>query len=396
MFPHSPGALTQNRNVDGFMAISFPPATYVFLTLLPSQFIHTIYVTLDTFRYSSMKWLLVISFFISGIPGFSQHRKIDFSETDRRIQFTEVATPAILAQQLTLNCSTDLQKVRAIFRWITDNIAYRTRETTIRKRKSKFNYEEPDDSMDLKPLDERVAETVLINRVAVCDGYARLFKTLCNYAGIEAEVITGYGKTEPHKVHQRFRNNHSWNAVMIDSVWQLLDVTWASGYISWRGDAFVRQLDEQYFLTPPDVFIREHYPDDLRWSLMDDPPLMAEFRHSPFRQKSFTKYKISSYKPSGGVIEASMGDTIRVEVETADIYNDMNISSDPFLDTTIYSTATSALLVPPGTITKKTIYTYCVTSPTIQWLYVLYNDDIILRYKLANKKYRAEVAVNTK
>jgi hypothetical protein len=182
---------------------------------------------------------------------------------------------------------------------------------------------------------------------------------------------------------------------MIDSVWQLLDVTWASGYITWQGNSFVRQLDEQYFLSPPEQFIREHYPDDLRWSLMEDPPLMTEFRLSPFRQKSFIKYRISSYKPTAGVIEASIGDTIQVELESSDISSDRNISSDPFLDTTIYSTATSALLVPQGLITKKTVYTYCVTSPTIQWLYVLYNDDVILRYKLIIKKSRIEIAANT-
>ena len=332
---------------------------------------------------------------IAGLPGFSQNNKIDFSEIDRHVQVVESAAPSVLAQQLTATCSTDLLKVRAIFRWITDNIAYRTRETTIQKRKSKANLEEVDDTADLKPLDERVSENVLANKVAVCDGYARLFKTLCNYAGIRAEVINGYGKTEPHKIHQRFRSNHSWNAVMIDSTWQLLDVTWASGYITLPGNSFVRQLDEQYFLSPPEQFIREHYPDDLRWSLMEDPPLMPEFRLSPFKQKSFIKYRISSYKPTAGVIEASLGDTIQVELETSDIFADRNISSDPFLDTSIYSTATSALLVPQGLITKKTIYTYCVSSPTVQWLYVLYNDDVILRYKLIIKNSRLEIAAST-
>jgi len=343
-----------------------------------------------------MKWQLLIWFLIGVLPVFSQTNKTDFSEIDRSVKFIEATSPAVLSQQLTVNCTTELQKVRAIFRWITDNIAYRTRETTIRKKRPTLTEEEPDDTTDLKPLDERVAETVLANKVAVCEGYARLFKTLCRYAGIPAEVIGGYGKTEPHKLRQRFRSNHAWNAVMIDSVWQLLDVTWASGYITWRGDSFVRQLDEQYFLSPPEQFIREHYPDDLRWSLMEDPPLMPEFRQSPFKQKSFTKYRISSYKPAGGVIEANMGDTIQIELETADIYNDRNISSDPFLDINLYSTGTSALLVPPGMITKKTIYTYCVTSADIQWLYVLYNDDVILRYKLVVRKNRNEIAVNTK
>ena len=340
-----------------------------------------------------MKWLSVI-YVLASLPVFSQMNKTDFSEIDRRVQFVDAAAPFLLAQQLTADCTTDLQKVRAIFRWITDNIAYRTKEPVSRKRKSRFTEEETDDTTLLKPLDERVAEIVLANKVAVCDGYARLFKTLCNYAGLQAEVITGYGKTEPHKIHQRFRNNHSWNAVMIDSVWQLLDVTWASGYINWQGDRFIRQLDEQYFLSPPDVFIREHYPDDLRWSLIDNPPLMAEFRLSPFKQKSFIKYNIISYKPAKGIIEANVNDTIHIVLESSDVAKDRNISSDPFLDTSIYSTPRSALLVPPGMIGSQTTYSYHVNSLSVEWLYMLYNDDIILRYKLVVKDNSSAMATS--
>jgi hypothetical protein len=173
---------------------------------------------------------------------------------------------------------------------------------------------------------------------------------------------------------------------MIDSVWMLLDVTWASGYVTWQGDAFIRQFDEQYFLTTPQEFIKEHYPDDLNWTLMTDPPLMEEFRHSPFKQRSFVKYKITAYRPEKGVIEASIGDTILVDIETASLNADRQIMSDPFLDTSIYSTPKTALLVPATVGFNKTSYTYVVTSTTVQWLYVLYNDDIILRYKLSVKE----------
>jgi hypothetical protein len=252
-----------------------------------------------------------------------------------------------------------------------------------------------DDTAFLKPLDERVAEIVIRNKTAVCEGYARLFKALCQHAGIRAEVINGYGKTEPHQVRQRFRANHAWNAVLIDSVWHLLDVTWASGYITWHGDRFVRQLDEQYFLSPPEVFIREHYPDDLRWSLMKDPPLMPEFRLSPFRQKSFSKYSIKSFKPSSGIIEAGLGDTIEIQVESANVHKDRNISSDPFLDLSVYPVASTALLMPSGgMIMPKTFYHYTVHSADIQWIYILYNDDIILRYKLVVKQRPGDLAGN--
>ena len=329
-----------------------------------------------------MKRLPAIFFLIISIPCFSQQEQDDIKKISRKEWLSETLTPPALAQQLTFSHSNDLQKVKAIFYWITENISYRTRPTRSRKKALPVLIEEINDTAALKPLDERVAENVLDDRVAVCDGYARLFKTLCIYSGIQAEVINGYARTEATKKIQRFRPNHSWNAVMIDSVWHLLDVTWASGYITWHGGEFVRHLDEQYFLASPEQFIREHYPDDLRWTLMDDPPLMPEFRHSPFKQKSFSKYQITSYNPEKGVIEASHGDTILIELETANAEKDRQVSSDPFLDTTIYSTATSALLVPSTGMNGKIMYTYIASTPTVQWLYILYNDDIILRYKL--------------
>ena len=320
-----------------------------------------------------MKWMLLLIFSLLLIEAKTQ---LPEKEKRKRVELN----PAELARDLTIGHQSEIEKVRAIFDWITANISYRTGPSP--RNKNEWENLEEDDTGFLKPLDERVAETVLENRVAVCDGYARLFKSLCSHAGIRAEVIHGYGKTEPARVHQRFNANHSWNAVMIDGSWKLLDVTWASGYLTRQGGGFVRKLDEQYFLSPPEQFIREHFPDDIRWSLMEDPPLMPEFRYSPFKQKAFIKYRISSFRPSRGVIEASLGDTLEFTVQSSDIKSDQNISSDPFLDTSIYSTPFSALLVPPGLISRKTVYTYVVNVPTVKWLYVLYNDDIILRYKL--------------
>ena len=343
-----------------------------------------------------MKCYFIIWFLLAAGSVSSQQERSAITNINHKERISETITPASLAQQLTFSCSNDMQKVRAIFYWITENIAYRTKPVRSRKKSSPDVIEETDDTMALKPLDERVAETVLENRVAVCDGYARLFKTLCSYSGIRSEVINGYARTEASKKIQRFRPNHSWNAVWIDSAWQLLDVTWASGYISWHGGDFVRHLDEQYFLSSPEQFIREHYPDDLHWTLMEDPPLMPEFRHSPFKQKSFTKYQITTYSPEKGIIEASPGDTITIELETANAIKDRQVSSDPFLDTSIYSTATSALLLPSLQSNDKIIYTYIAGPPTIQWLYILYNDDIIMRYKLQIKGNNPGIAVNEK
>lgn len=340
-----------------------------------------------------MKRLAMIWFLALTLVAGAQRDKTDLHHIDMQVRNVGFAPPADLARQLTVNCNTDLEKTRAIFRWIAENISYRTRTTVRRKKQVYYDYEEPHDTVALKPLDERVAETVLENRVAVCDGYARLFKTLCTYAGVKAETISGYARTDLSRTRQRFAPNHTWNAVWIDSSWKLLDVTWASGYISRQGDNFVRLYDDQYFLTSPEEFIREHYPDDLNWALMTDPPLMPEFRHSPFRQRSFAKYKISNYAPAKGVIDANEGDTLQFVLESHNIRADGQISPDPFLDTALYNTATTALLVPNMVKGNTTLYTYYVNSHTVQWLYVLYNDDLVLRYRLqVSKKTPGELA----
>lgn len=338
-----------------------------------------------------MKICLLISFSFLAFTSFCQQAAVDFSAIDRKVTSVKSASAEVLAKELTSFCTNDLEKVRSIFRWIADNIDYKTRQPSNRKGITFFN--EADDSSPLKSLDERVAEMVLQKGFAVCDGYSRLFKTLCTYAGIKAEIINGYARI--NKNTRRFGNNHAWNAVMIDNRWHLLDVTWASGYISWSGDNFIRHFDEEYFLSSPDKFILEHYPDDLSWSLMENPPLLAEFRSSPFKQKTFSKYKITAYKPSGGIIEVMQGDTLQIQLETANADKDRSIGSDPFLNLASFSTFSSEVLSPTSVDQNKISYIYNVTSPAIEWLYIQYNNDVILRYRLVvkNEKSRKELAL---
>lgn len=330
-----------------------------------------------------MKWLLIVCCWLTALPVLAQPRKTDLLQVDQHALSVEAGTTKELSHKLTAGYTTDLEKTRAIFRWITENIAYRMQPSG-KKTQDLFMADDNDTGV-LKPLDERVADAVLKNRQGLCEGYARLFKTLCDFAGIRSEVIYGYARTETFKRIQRFRSNHTWNAVRIDSTWYLLDVTWASGYIDSRSGQYIRDLDEQYFLTTPAVFIREHYPDDLTWTLMQDPPLMPEFRYSPFRQRAFIKYKIEQYSPSTGMIEAAVGDTLRFQLLTGSRTADENISANPFLDQSLYSSAQSALIKPLSSKGNLVQYKYIVISSSVQWIYLLYNDDLVLRYRVRIK-----------
>src|SRR4051812_26477875 len=138
-----------------------------------------------------MKLLLsVFVVFVINVA-FSQVKSVNLTNID------EFTSPATLSKLLTANDTTDLQKVKSIFRWVTDNIAYNVRSFQNRTNAYSPDYwleKDDDTSAALKPLNERVAEMVLKRRTAVCDGYARLFKSLCDYSGIKCEIITGYAK----------------------------------------------------------------------------------------------------------------------------------------------------------------------------------------------------------
>ena len=340
-----------------------------------------------------MKILLTIGFILLAQVIFSQNRSFNFGKIDHAVLSVDSDDPATLSALLTQSLTTEEQKVRAIFSWITENISYYRNVPPARKNrnrkdgKKEFTYideENDDDTGTLKPLTERVAINVLKSRRTHCEGYSRLFKSLCDHAGIRSEIITGYARTDMYRAEKSFRSNHSWNAVQIDSNWYLLDATWASGFISASSGEFIKHYNDYYYLTPPDQFIEHHYPDDIRWSLLPEIPPIYELRFTPFKQRSFVKYAIKDYYPFKGIIKAAVGDTIKIELQTLLPYNNINIAPDSLWDSSRLVYSPYNVYIQPDTPVKsdKIVYTYPVDSDTVQWIYVMYNNDAILRYKL--------------
>ncbi|WP_132054397.1 transglutaminase domain-containing protein [Pseudocnuella soli] len=297
---------------------------------------------------------------------------------------------ARLAHELTRNSKTERQKADAIFYWITGNISYKVSGpfAATRSRRQQSNFEDDDTSTVLPPLDQRVAELVLQKGEAVCDGYARLFKVLCDHAGLEAVVINGYARTGSGSQGRFFRANHSWNAVRIDSIWYLLDATWASGFTNMRGDQFFRQFDSRYYLADPQSFIRDHYPEDPGWTLLPDQPLIREFQQTPFKHTSFVRQQIKSFSPAIGIIEAAVGDTVLIELETFEPEKKMEVWDQPFGDPRRHTGPVwrNYPEKPPLVNGARVGYTYVVHSPQVQWLYVVLNGESVLQYRLNIKQ----------
>lgn len=322
-------------------------------------------------------------FGLLSISAFSQKDEFAFAHIDAAVKAYEQSTPAKLVGELVESGQSDREKVIAIFRWITENISYNTVIASRRKSSMMIfdDAEDDDTGTVLKPLNLRVAETVLRRKMGVCDGYARLFKTMCDFAGVPSKTITGYARTGWDRRRTKFGSNHSWNAVYIDSAWHLLDVTWASGHTSLSGDLFFRKYDDRYFLTSPEQFIIDHYPDNVRWTLLNQTPPQPEFNHSPFRYIGYIKMGIQSYSPSRGIIDAAIGDSIRFEVLSPNPQGVLEVVSGEQPEDTIPNDD-----VPVIYGGRRKSFTYHVTADSQEWLYVICKGYVVLRYKLNIKK----------
>lgn len=305
---------------------------------------------------------------------------ISFSSVDGKAQSLDAPTPDSLGRLIGRTFATDAEKTRAVFSWITGHIAY---NAAIFKPRAAARLYRPDpDPLDTAAVwpsgDEMTARRVMRKRTAVCDGYARLFKVLCQYAGVEAVVIQGYGRGIGS---DKFRTNHTWNAVRIDSAWHLLDATWASGYINFADD-FVARKNDFYYLTPPAQFIADHFPDDLRWTLLPHPPAMAEFRRTPFRNKNFYRYGIADYFPERGFLEVAACDTLRFTLQLKDVEKARQTGSDPFVDTAAFAAwPHSSFLRPEKETAARVTYVYAV-EPGVEWVHLLYKNDVVLHYRI--------------
>ena len=344
-----------------------------------------------------MKFLYTLLICSLSLSSFAQSFSANFYNIDSRVSTIPVNRPDSLSRQLTAPYNTDVEKVRAIFRWITENIAYNVRPARNAAKRLASNrlLDDPNDTGALKPLSERVAIDVLERRLAFCDGYARLFKTLCEYAGIKSEVITGYASGGMGRRRFKFSSNHRWNAVYLDNSWHLLDVTWASGYVSFNSDEFIKHFNERYFLTPARDFIRDHYPEDLRWTLLPEPPNVSEYHEAPYRMNSYITKQITSYSPTSGTIDAYVGDTLRFELITNYGEKQLVVVDTPYVDSAVIAKAASRVSLKGAMVAdgNKMKYRYIVNSPDVKWLTIVFDEEMIMRYRL-NIIKRDDIVLN--
>ena len=141
---------------------------------------------------------------VSYTPGTTKYTliyQVTYYTTAAQEAEMDTAVASVLTE-LSLDGKSDYEKIKAIYDYICANVEY--------------DYDHLNDSSYTLKC---TAYAALINKTAVCQGYAGLLYRLALEAGVDCRMITGTGNG----------GGHAWNIVKLDGKYYNVDTTWDAG-----------------------------------------------------------------------------------------------------------------------------------------------------------------------
>ena len=244
---------------------------------------------------------------------------IDFKKADSIAQLYPLhplEDLKILSDKLTKPLSTDVEKLRSIFKWVCTNIES-DYELFVENKNMRRKLSGEKLRRWEKKFSERVFNIMTAQHRTICTGYAYLVKELAFHAGLNCIIVDGYSRHALSNIGGSGVVNHSWNAVELDGEWYLCDPTWSSGVIDSRQRTFVKRFDDAYFLPEPIMFGRSHYPLDTKWMLQEKKPGLQTFLNAPLIYIGSFRYGIAPLTPASFEIQVPRGSIVPFQFTTA-------------------------------------------------------------------------------
>ena len=236
---------------------------------------------------------LFLTLFIS-FSIFSQ----DFSKIKEKTNtYSGLLTAEQLSKKIATDFSSETDKVKALFSWMTKNIRYDLEEYYNPKNKTtSFRYRTIEEKNKiLQGIKDKTVNETLRTRKGVCEGYAQTFAKVCNLLNIENEVISGYARASYNDIGKPIQQaNHAWNAVKINNKWIYIDATWGAGYQN--NGKWYREFKPYFFNMKKETYFKSHLPENTSWVLKVGRIDKKTFYNQPIYSHRFldTNYKLIS------------------------------------------------------------------------------------------------------
>jgi len=265
-----------------------------------------------------MKKLLLL-FLLCSIASSAQ----DFTNLDNTVKnYPKYRSPQQLADRISKDFSSDLDRVRASFKWITNNIRYNLEEAQQPSRTViQFRYSSEKERLEkIQQIKDNIVKEAFFSKKGVCEEYAQSLKKLCDLLGIEAEVLTGYVRNTAYEINRvPNTSNHAWNAVKIDNKWIIIDATWSSGHVI--NGRWLKEFNSYYFNIDYNKIGHTHYTDNRKWNIILNQDSLQEFYSQPIYGKEFLRKDMEVVSPKSGTINTKGGETIILKIKNLKPHN---------------------------------------------------------------------------
>jgi len=343
----------------------------------------------------------IVWLFVNGMSGFSQSLPPDRNYTivdslSKTIKYKNDLRG--LTSELTEDYTSEFDKARAIFIWITENIAYDykfiNKHKKIKPPKCKARQ-----NCSAKQLvwEDNYLHKVITKQKAICDGYSRLFKRMCGYAGISCSMVDGYTKSEATQVSTMGKLNHSWNAIKIDGDYYFIDATWAAGGCDKTSNGklgkFKKHFENYYWLTPTYKLSRDHFPKDSVW-VRNSTYAKAKlvYKNEPYIHQSIQPL-ITILAPETGLLTAKVGDTIKFKIDYKGVISKLQVNTNVTSNPKVFKTIDNQQIINDKLLPKQKythfsvlddayIFEYIFTDKNIRYLDVIFDYQRMIRFKV--------------
>ena len=264
------------------------------------------------------------------------------------------------------------ERARAAFIWVANNITYyKSLNNTFNSLSRFVYYSESGREYNIKKIRSNRIKKAFNKREGVCEDYSLILHELFANIGLESKIIHGVSKNDITEINKKpVLKNHSWNTVKINEEWKLMDPTWASNYLN-------NTLNEKYiescYLTPPEEFIKTHYPSQNRWQLLEKPIDLDTFFSAPLFFPNYFDCQIKLSKNTKGTLYVS--NTNQIFLEFDEIPNDIDV---------YYFIENKKQMRKIKFRKKKTIYVSKIKYKEAkdQYLTILKKNGTILKFKI--------------
>jgi transglutaminase superfamily protein len=241
----------------------------------------------------------------------AQDSNKDFHSVDdyiKKLGTLDTLNMGSISVMVTQHFPDKIDKVRAIFDWIADNIDF-----DCKAAQSSNNDLNTDD--------------VLKYRKTTSPGYAALFQDMCSVAGIRCLTVDGYIKNSTDDINAKPDGfTHTWDVVQLgksEEEWHYVDPMLGSGYTDKDMKTYTKAFNDNYFFANKTTFNLQCFPDNMAWQLDNSGPKnKKEFFTQPVVKDAAYLFDVSGYTPLEGDAKVKTGKPVRF---TINVHNEDSI-----------------------------------------------------------------------